>query len=134
MSNFYDILKIKPNASPSEIKSAYKRLAFIHHPDRNQGKKESEESFKIVHEAYKTLSNTTKRRLYDSKLNIYRPTEIKYKYHQGGFYSSIKNNQTFTTFDKSKGFESKKRDLDYYLFWMTAGFILLLIGLLAVKF
>ncbi|MBC7391617.1 MAG: DnaJ domain-containing protein, partial [Opitutaceae bacterium] len=74
LSNYYDILKVKTNASPSEIKSAYKRLAFIHHPDRNHGKKASEESFKDVYEAYKTLSNVTKRRLYDSKLNLYKPS------------------------------------------------------------
>ena len=134
MLNYYDILKVKTNASPSEIKSAYKRLAFIHHPDRNGGKKDSEESFKNVYEAYKTLSNVTKRRLYDSKLNLYKPSEVQYNYHQGGFYSSIKTPKSTFNFTKSKGFESKKWDLDHYLFWATAIFIISLIAILAIKF
>ena len=63
--DYYEILEITRTASEQEIKSAYRKLAFQHHPDRNPGKKEAEEKFKEAAEAYAVLADTDKRRLYD---------------------------------------------------------------------
>ena len=53
----YKVLEIDKNASDTEIKKAYHKLARKHHPDRNNNDKESEEKFKEVNEAYFILMN-----------------------------------------------------------------------------
>ncbi|MFH1779889.1 MAG: molecular chaperone DnaJ [Candidatus Micrarchaeota archaeon] len=63
--DYYDVLGVNNNASLDEIKKAYRALAMKHHPDRNN-EKNSEEKFKEVSEAYAILSNTEKRKQYDS--------------------------------------------------------------------
>lgn len=65
MSNFYDLLGISKTASKEEIKSAYRKKAMEHHPDRNGNSKESEEMFKQIKKAYETLSNDSSRAFYD---------------------------------------------------------------------
>lgn len=66
--NFYQILGIGVKATQAEIKSAYKKLALLYHPDVNQGSAVSEEKFKKILEAYQTLSDEAKRNRYDMKL------------------------------------------------------------------
>jgi len=63
--DFYQILGVERNASPDEIKKAYRKLALQFHPDRNPGNKESEEKFKEAAEAYEVLSDPAKRQRYD---------------------------------------------------------------------
>jgi len=60
--NYYKKLNINENASPSEIKTAYRKLSMIYHPDRPDG---DEEKFKQIGEAYETLSDPQKRQMYD---------------------------------------------------------------------
>ncbi|BBV00148.1 molecular chaperone DnaJ [Providencia hangzhouensis] len=63
--DFYEVLGLERNASDKDIKRAYKRLAMKHHPDRNQGDKDSEDKFKEIKEAYEVLSDEQKRAAYD---------------------------------------------------------------------
>jgi molecular chaperone DnaJ len=63
--DYYEILGVPKNAKDPQIKSAYRKLALEHHPDRNQGNKEAEEKFKEAAEAYAILSDTDKRARYD---------------------------------------------------------------------
>ncbi len=63
--DYYDILEVKRDASASEIKKAYRKLALKHHPDKNQGDKDSEEKFKELTQAYEVLSDEEKRAAYD---------------------------------------------------------------------
>ncbi len=63
--DFYSLLGVARNATDAEIKSAYRKLAMKHHPDRNPGDKASEEKFKKIGGAYEALSDPKKRRLYD---------------------------------------------------------------------
>jgi molecular chaperone DnaJ len=65
MTSPYDTLGVKKGASDEEIKKAYRKLARQHHPDANQGNKESEERFKEVQHAYDVLSDPEKRKQYD---------------------------------------------------------------------
>ncbi len=66
--NYYEILGVEKNASPEEIKSAYRKLAMKYHPDRNRGDEAAAEKFKEVNEAHETLSDQQKRAAYDYEL------------------------------------------------------------------
>jgi curved DNA-binding protein len=63
--NYYGILGIEVQGSEEDIKKAYRKLAFLYHPDRNNGDKEAEEKFKEISEAYTVLSDKEKRTYYD---------------------------------------------------------------------
>lgn len=68
MVNYYDILKVSPEATPAEIKSAYRRLARQLHPDKNHGSEETALKFAAIAEAYETLGNSRERSKYDRRL------------------------------------------------------------------
>ncbi len=63
--DYYNLLGVARNATEAEIKSAYRKLAMKHHPDRNPGNKESEASFRKINSAYEVLSDPKKKELYD---------------------------------------------------------------------
>jgi len=63
--DYYEVLGLQKGASKDDIKKAYRKLAIQHHPDKNQGNKESEEKFKEASEAYEILSDDQKRAAYD---------------------------------------------------------------------
>jgi molecular chaperone DnaJ len=65
MADFYATLGVARNASESEIKLAYRKLAMTWHPDRNNGSREAEEKFKEITEAYDVLRDAGKRATYD---------------------------------------------------------------------
>ncbi|XP_053176213.1 dnaJ (Hsp40) homolog, subfamily C, member 30b [Scomber japonicus] len=62
---YYDILKVTPNATQSQIKTAYYKQSFIYHPDKNPGNKEATQCFSEISEAYTVLGNISLRRKYD---------------------------------------------------------------------
>uniref|UniRef100_T1JKS8 J domain-containing protein n=1 Tax=Strigamia maritima TaxID=126957 RepID=T1JKS8_STRMM len=65
--NYYDILKITPNASQSDIKAAYFKLSKLYHPDVNKDDENSAHRFREVTEAYEMLSNVQFRKKYDAE-------------------------------------------------------------------
>lgn len=62
---YYRILKVKPDASPEEIRKAYHKLVKEYHPDTHKGDKKAEEKLKEINEAYNTLKDLEKRAEYD---------------------------------------------------------------------
>lgn len=76
MDNYYDILGIKRDATPEEIKNAYRKLAKKYHPDSTGGE-DNKEKFQEIQEAYEVLSDPAKRKLY----HYYGHTAYRRNYH-----------------------------------------------------
>ncbi|KAK4954761.1 DnaJ-like protein, partial [Elasticomyces elasticus] len=64
-TEYYDRLKVSPNATELEIKKAYRRLAIQLHPDKNPDDPTAHEKFQQIGEAYQVLSEPELRKLYD---------------------------------------------------------------------
>ena len=63
--DYYSILGVSRDATPEQLKKAYRTLALKYHPDRNPDDKEAEEKFKDVNNAYQVLSDPQQRARYD---------------------------------------------------------------------
>lgn len=68
MPNYYEILDLPKTATTSDIKKKYRKLAVKYHPDKNKTQ-DTQETFKRITEAYKTLSDKEKRKRYDYMLD-----------------------------------------------------------------
>lgn len=114
MKDLYNILGLQKDASEKDIKNAFRKLSLKYHPDKQNGKteaekKEAEERFKEVAEAYNILSNKEKRQQYDmygevggnfSGSSDFNPNDIFeqfVKMHMGGFTKMNMNDFEHTT-------------------------------------
>ena len=98
---FYDMLGIDKNATPNDIKKAYRALSLKWHPDKNNDSEESCEKFKQISEAYQTLSDPVKRDEYDNKDNInshpfHRTTS---NFNMNGGFHGMNNSNIFDMFN-----------------------------------
>ena len=100
MKDYYQILGVLDSASQEEIKSAFRKLAFKHHPDTNPGnEKQAEEKFKEINEAYGVLGDKDKRQQYDFVrrspfAGIGYDTQYKgFQYSQQDIFRGIFSNQ-----------------------------------------
>src|SRR4030042_5617829 len=79
--NLYEILNVSPTASTEEIKSSFRKLAQIHHPDKNNNSSESQVNFQIIYNAYNTLISMEKREEYDTYLKTSSVIKNSSKYN-----------------------------------------------------
>ena len=74
--DFYKILGVEKDATENDIKKAYRKLAIVHHPDKNPDDENAAGRFKEIGEAYETLSDSEKRARYDSGEDLIDPTDM----------------------------------------------------------
>ena len=88
--DYYEVLGVNRNASPEEIKRAYRKVALQHHPDKNPGDQTAEEKFKEASNAYDVLSDPEKRKIYDVRGHA--------GVHNAGFQGYTNFEDIFTNF------------------------------------
>ena len=98
MKDYYRILSVPDNAGQEEIKSAFRKLAFTHHPDTSFGdKKQAEEKFKEINEAYGVLGDAGKKQQYDfARRGQYAGYGVKcggFQYSQQDIFKDILSNR-----------------------------------------
>lgn len=92
--DYYEILGVKKDSSPSEIKKAYRKLALKYHPDKNNGGKEAEAKFKEINEAYAVLSDPDKKKQYD----LYGSANFHQRYSQEDIFRGFDLNDILRQF------------------------------------
>jgi DnaJ-class molecular chaperone len=104
--DYYKVLEVSEDASAEEIKKTYRKLAFQYHPDRNPGK---EEMMKEINEAYAVLSDSTKRREYDSyrqSYGFFARDRFRQAYTEEDIFRNSDINRIFEEFSRAFGFSS----------------------------
>lgn len=95
--DYYEVLGVNKNATPDELKKAYRKLAIKYHPDKNPGDKAAEEKFKEAAEAYDVLSNPEKRQKYDQFGHNMGPQGFPGG-GAGGFHTNMSMDDIFSMF------------------------------------
>jgi len=83
--DYYEVLGVDKNASETELKKAYRKLAKEHHPDMNSGNKDSEMKFKEINEAYEVLGDAQKKAKYDQYGHSGIDPNFGSGFHNSGF-------------------------------------------------
>ena len=105
MENYYDILGVSRNASPDELKKAFRQKSKEYHPDVNKDPG-AEDKFKEINEAYQALSDPEKRKMYDT----YGTTNPNEAFNGGGFDPFM--NFGFNPFGRRDGQKLKEKGDD----------------------
>lgn len=114
----YKILDASFEASENDIKVKYRKLALIHHPDKNNGSKKSEDNFKSLVNAYEILSNKKLRSIYD----------IEYtKYYQLKKFKNVNNPIPKERFYEANKYQHKKSSKNSLITYLILALIILLI-------
>lgn len=125
MADFYQLLGLDRTADSTQIRAAYKKLAFTYHPDLHPGDPHAEEMFKAINEAYHTLSDPLKKSRYDARLNSFHSyadtTDSYWREVQRQRYARWKATQKESryTFDKEY---FRVQGLAFLTFLVIAGF------------
>lgn len=107
--NYYETLELKNDATSDDIKKSYRKLAMKYHPDRNSGNKNAEEKFKLINEAYITLSDTTKKQEYDYSLkNSFNSNFNSSKNNSQEDFFANSFDEIFKNFGFQNGFQSSR--------------------------
>lgn len=105
MKDYYYFLGIKSNASHEDIKKAYRKLSLKYHPDKNENDEFFTDRFREVTEAYETLIDKDRRRIYDQSFGSFQ------RAHKSTLPPKIKNFHADTL-------RAKKGD-EVTIYWQT---------------
>jgi DnaJ-class molecular chaperone len=97
--DYYRLLGLSPEASPAQIKEAYRALAFEYHPDRNGKSPDSPERMQEINEAYAVLSRPERRRQYDTLRKHYGASA------SGRLHQAVSREEIFRETDIRQVFE-----------------------------
>ena len=125
MIDYYNILGVERSATRAEIKRRFRKLATVHHPDKNRSSKESEERFKQIVTAYETLFDTAKKAAYDSN---YRQT-FQSKANSNSQHEASSNNKQANKANHKTGRYYKPvkvKSKTKFFVWLTALVIFIL--------
>jgi DnaJ-class molecular chaperone len=107
--DYYKVLEVDKNASPKQIKEAFRKLAFQYHPDQNKGNPSAVEKMKEINEAYAVLSDPRKRGEYDRLQEQYGPNgydRFRQSYSERDIFRGSDINQIFEEMARAFGFRS----------------------------
>jgi molecular chaperone DnaJ len=116
--DYYEVLGVARTATAQELKSAFRKLALQHHPDKNEGDKASEERFKEASEAYEVLCDPEKRARYD-RFGHQAPGGFGPSPFEAGFTGNINDifgdifGEIFGQRGRSRGARQRGADLRY---------------------
>lgn len=130
MTDYYKILNVSFGASEAEIKISFRKLANKHHPDKNGGSKQSEDTFKIILNAYETLSKKENRVVYDLKYKQYFHQANSETANQNRTDSTTKQKKSKTSTPKQKEYQktmTTKPNLNYAFWFVIVIFLLLFV-------
>jgi len=108
--DYYDILELTNDATHKQVRDAYRRLALLHHPDRNKDNPEAAERMKAINESYAVLSDPQKRREYDTLRTTYGSSAY------GQFRQTHTDQDIFKGSDIQQIFEELSRAFGYRSF------------------
>ncbi|MBK7888517.1 MAG: DnaJ domain-containing protein [Bacteroidetes bacterium] len=116
MKNYYEILQIKNFATNEEIKKSFRMLAIKYHPDKNKGRKDFEEKFKEIANAYEVLTDSIKKGDFDLRLSRQNLNKKATEPTTRTNYSEP-NRPTYT---EGKKVEKKEEGFKNSIFWIVA--------------
>lgn len=138
MSDYYEQLGVTHDATPEQIKKAYRELALKYHPDRNPDNPEAEEKFKEINQAYSVIGDADKKARYDA--GGYRPesaTQAAYSGEENPFGQQY----TWTYYGPfgASGNWNRDRDEENYtrkevFEWLLRSVLTFVVGILLFRF
>jgi curved DNA-binding protein len=113
MKNYYQVLGVGQDVDPEGLKKVFRKLARKYHPDVNPGNKEAEARFKIINEAYNTLSDPSLKMAYDAKLegNIDRTRPMASAATSRSSYQPLNFENVNRNFESFFGFNPKTGEI-----------------------
>ncbi|XP_078278217.1 uncharacterized protein LOC144606208 [Rhinoraja longicauda] len=111
---YYDILKVSPNATHSQIKSAYYKQSFIYHPDRNAGSEVAALRFTQINEAYSVLGSVSLKKKYDQGILTPADLHVDKKLSDKPRVSTVKQPQAESSEDTLNDGKSKFNFDEFY--------------------
>lgn len=105
--DYYDILGLEKDASQKQVREAYRRLALLHHPDRNKDNLDAADRMKEINESYAVLSDPQKRREYDALRQAYGSSaygQFRQTYSDRDIFKGSDVQQIFEELSRAFGF------------------------------